>query len=207
MFYCKNGLDFTLDQGLGLNVANERFTDGVFGLEGVLSRISGLDICLLPNHDYYIDVQVYSSPDDWTYTVRDNISAGTDSFLRDGPADEGEGGYGFTEWRAAGDADYGAGDSAYRIEATLRSCCTGSERIAKVRCRASNNDNKLMVRLADGVSGDTFTVDLSSGESKSGSLDAEGKGRVRFKRLPGGDGTATATWGCGATAKSSYTCP
>jgi len=191
---------------LGLNVFNERFTDGVFGLQGVLSTISGLEICLLPNHGYYIDVQVYSSPDDWAYTVRDNIPAGTDSFLRDGPLDEGEGGYGFTEWRSSGDADYGAGDSAYRIEATSGSCCTGSERITKARCRATNNGNKLTVRLADGFPSDTFTVDLSSGESKSGTLDAKGKGRVRFKHLPAGDGTATATWGCGATAQRTYMC-
>ncbi|MCC7291484.1 MAG: hypothetical protein IT449_05415 [Phycisphaerales bacterium] len=192
---------------LGLNVINERFTDGVFGLQGVLSSISGLEICLLPNHEYYLDVQVYSSSDDWAYTVRDNIPAGTDSFLRDGPVNEGEGGYGFTEWRSAGDADYGAGDSAYRIEATSGTCCTGSERIAKARCRAGPNGNKLTIRLVDGFPGDAFTVRLSSGDSHSGTLDAAGKARARFKRPAAGEGTAAATWGCGATDEKSYPCP
>lgn len=192
---------------LGLNVSNEKFTDGVFGLQGVLSTISGLEICLLPNHGYYIDVQVYSTPDDWAYTVRDSIPAGTDSFLRDGPLDEGEGGYGFAEWRSAGDADYGAGDSAYRIEATSGSCCTGRERIAKARCRASKSGNKLTVRLADGLPSDTFTVDLTSGESKSGTLDSAGRARVRFKREPSGDGKVSAAWECGASDQVGYGCP
>jgi len=192
---------------LGLKVSNRRFVDGVFGLEGVQSTVSGLEICLLPDTHYYIDLQVYCGPNDWAYTMRYYILRGTDSFLRDGPTDEGEGGYGFTEWRSAGDAGHGTGDSAYRVEATSGSCCTGRERIARARCRAANSGNKLMVRLADGFPGDTFTVALSSGENESGTLDAEGKGRARFKRLLSGDGTATATWGCGASAQALYTCP
>ncbi|MCC7291485.1 MAG: hypothetical protein IT449_05420 [Phycisphaerales bacterium] len=67
--------------------------------------------------------------------------------------------------------------------------------------------NKLTVRLVDGFPGDTFNVEISSGEAQSGALDSTGRARVRYKRLASGDGTAAAAWGCGASGEESYQCP
>jgi hypothetical protein len=102
---------------LGATVTSHEYAEGVFGGYGIRTTVSGLWIPLEPSTAYYIDVQVYSGPDDWAYTVRSDVVTGTDSFLRDGPADEGEGGYGWTEWRPGAESGFGAGDSAYRVEA------------------------------------------------------------------------------------------
>ncbi|MCC7292271.1 MAG: hypothetical protein IT449_09450 [Phycisphaerales bacterium] len=192
---------------LGAIVVNRSFSDGVFGLVGRRTTFSNLDIGLAPSTGYFMCLQVYSGGD-WAFTIRSSFYShnGADSYLRDGPADEGEGGYGWTTWRSGADTDYGPGDSACRIEATGRTC-TGNERIAKARCAQRNGVDKLTVKLADGTPRDSFSVDLSSGETQSGALDAEGRARVRFKPISSGDGAATAIWGCGTAAQRSYTCP
>ena len=63
------------------------------------------------------------------------------------------------------------------------------------------------VKLKGGIAKDTFVVELSSGQKKDGQLNGKGKGRAKFKGLPSGAGTATATFGCGGEAKKGYNCP
>ncbi len=85
--------------------------------------------------------------------------------------------------------------------------CTGKERIEKARCKAGDGGNQLTVRLVGGAPGDTFTVVVSGGGKGNGAIDANGEGKVKFRGLPPGDGTATVTWGCGASQEASYSCP
>ncbi|MCG3130073.1 MAG: hypothetical protein FLDDKLPJ_00821 [Phycisphaerae bacterium] len=85
--------------------------------------------------------------------------------------------------------------------------CAGSERISATRCRQKNGVNKLVVKLAGGVPGDTFVVRLSGGERQSGTVRDTGKGKAKFRGAPSGAGDATATWGCGATDTKGYDCP
>lgn len=85
--------------------------------------------------------------------------------------------------------------------------CTGLEFITEARCIERDGVNRVSVVLAHGTPGDAYTIALSSGDSKSSVLDDRGKGKANFKRLPSGDGIATAEWGCGATAEKPYSCP
>ncbi len=85
--------------------------------------------------------------------------------------------------------------------------CTGSERIGGAKCRQKDGVNKMTVKLMDSVPGDTFTVTLSSGPSKSGTIKDTGRGKAKFSGLPAGPGTATAEWGCGAVDTKGYDCP
>ncbi|MCG3131252.1 MAG: hypothetical protein FLDDKLPJ_02030 [Phycisphaerae bacterium] len=94
-----------------------------------------------------------------------------------------------------------------RVEAGEPSDCTGLERIGKAKCKQRNGVNKLTVKLAGGLAGDDYTVALSSGTTRAGSLDGAGEAVVKFKRLPSGPGTADAAWGCGATDSKRYDCP
>lgn len=89
----------------------------------------------------------------------------------------------------------------------LEAPCTGGETLDSANCQESNGINKLVVKLSGGLPGDPFTVTLSSGETKSGTVKDNGRGKAKFKNLPGGAGTATATWGCGAEASQGYDCP
>ncbi len=89
----------------------------------------------------------------------------------------------------------------------LEAPCTGAESIDSANCQESNGINKMVVKLSGGLPGDPFTVTLSSGETKSGTVKDNGRGKAKFKNLPGGAGTATATWGCGAEASQGYDCP
>jgi hypothetical protein len=94
---------------------NTNFTDTIFGLVGVRSTVSGLNIGLNPGTHYYIDVQTQST--DWAYTARDlNSFNGDDSYGRDGP--NGQGGYFTNTWVSMNNLGFGKGDSAYRVEAT-----------------------------------------------------------------------------------------
>jgi len=85
--------------------------------------------------------------------------------------------------------------------------CTGKEKISKAKCQETHGVNKLIVKLKGGAEGDTFLVELTGGKTKEGTLNPKGKGKAKFKKLPSGPGTATATWECGAIAKKDYTCP
>lgn len=86
--------------------------------------------------------------------------------------------------------------------------CTGGENIKSASCKDKNGNRNLIVKLANGREGDTFTVSLTSGESKSGTVNRKGKGKAKFANRPAGDtGTATAAWGCGATDRRDYSCP
>jgi|GEM_PF-2689432 len=81
------------------------------------------------------------------------------------------------------------------------------ERIKRAKCKDKNGSNKLKVKLADGVEGDRFTVELSNGEKKKGKVKSGGKGKARFKEMPAGPGEATAVWDCGGWDRKSYNCP
>lgn len=86
--------------------------------------------------------------------------------------------------------------------------CSGSEQIRKAACKLRNGNNLLKVVLIGGVEADTFTVTLEDGATVSGTVNARGKGKAKFtNRPPGEAGTATARWGCGATAGRNYVCP
>ncbi len=84
--------------------------------------------------------------------------------------------------------------------------CAGREKISKPKCRQKRGKNRLTVKLKGGLGGDSFAVELSSGQKKEGALNNKGKGKAKFKKLPPGPGTATAAWGCGAQAKKDYDC-
>ncbi len=85
--------------------------------------------------------------------------------------------------------------------------CAGREKLKRPKCKEKRGVNKMTVKLVNGLEGDIFRVELSSGETKQGTVNGSGKGKAKFKRLPTGPGTATATWGCGAKKKKNYTCP
>jgi len=84
--------------------------------------------------------------------------------------------------------------------------CTGNEKI-KAKCKSKAGKNLLSVKLLGGVAGDTFEVELASGEKKDGELNSKGKAKAKFKKQPSGPGSATARWGCGAEAMKDYSCP
>ncbi|MCC7291115.1 MAG: hypothetical protein IT449_03520 [Phycisphaerales bacterium] len=86
--------------------------------------------------------------------------------------------------------------------------CTGNEQIKKARCEDRTGANLLKVILVGGLAGDTFTVRLTDGSSKSGLINSRGKGKAKFTNRPAGDaGTVTAEWGCGAVDERTYSCP
>ncbi len=85
--------------------------------------------------------------------------------------------------------------------------CVGKEKIKRANCKDRRGVNKMTVKLKGGIENDAFTVELSSGEKKEGTLNSRGKGKAKFKNLRAGPGTATAAWGCGAEAKKGYACP
>ncbi len=91
---------------------NTTFSDSVFGLVGVRTTVSGLNITLSANTDYLMLVQTISR--DWAYTAR--RASGADAWLRDGSSFGYQGGYGWTTWRS-GRETFGYGEAAYRIEA------------------------------------------------------------------------------------------
>lgn len=86
--------------------------------------------------------------------------------------------------------------------------CTGRERVKRAKCKSKGDArSKLTVKLDRGIAGDTYLVDLSTGECADGTLNKKGKGKLKFKRLPPGAGTAGAVWGCGDRKTKNYTCP
>ncbi len=85
--------------------------------------------------------------------------------------------------------------------------CAGAEKMKKPRCKNKRGFNQLTVKLVGGVEGDAFTVELPGGKKKEGTINAKGKGKAKFKRLPPGEGKAIAKWGCGAEAEKKYSCP
>lgn len=112
----------------------------------------------------------------------------------------------------------GAADSAHNAlsinnaastVALWRECkgsCTGLENIKKAKCKVKGSAGKLKVVLAGGEPGDSYEVRLSSGQSASGALNAQGGAKESFSGLPLGAGTATATWGCSASDSETYNC-
>ncbi len=89
---------------------------------------------------------------------------------------------------------------------TVAPLCDGREAITSAKCRLRNGINKMTVKLT-GVVADTFTVSLSTGETKSGTIGDRGTGKAKFKNLAPGPGTATARYGCGAEVTANYDCP
>jgi len=85
--------------------------------------------------------------------------------------------------------------------------CTGAEAISKTKCKKQHGRNKLAVKLVNGVVDDSFTVQLSTGQSDTGNIKPNGRGSVKLKNVSSGAGTATATWGCGAANNKEYDCP
>lgn len=85
--------------------------------------------------------------------------------------------------------------------------CSGHERIKRAACSSRDGVNTLKVSLRGGAAGDAFGLLLSTGDAHHGTLDDRGRAKVRFRRLPAGDGTVIADWGCGSTAGLAYTCP
>lgn len=100
-----------------LGIVNEEFReyDVYFGVHTI---VTGLWIPLEPSTGYFICVQVDAGPDDWGYTCVDQDEVvGADSFVRDGPPEEGcQGGWGWTDWRAVGTFT-GPGSTAYKVVA------------------------------------------------------------------------------------------
>jgi polyhydroxybutyrate depolymerase len=88
----------------------------------------------------------------------------------------------------------------------LLSClgCGGRERLKRIRC---TDDGNLLVKFRRGLGGDSYRLKLSNGEMFEGQLNGRGTANLKIKRMPSGNGKATASWGCGAKAKKKYTCP
>ena len=93
-------------------------------------------------------------------------------------------------------------DRIDNIATALRS----NETISKAKCKTKRGNRKLLVKLLGGLPGDSFVVDLTSGQQKDGSLNGKGKGKAKFNGLPAGNGTATVTWGCGNQKEKAYVC-
>ena len=85
--------------------------------------------------------------------------------------------------------------------------CAGGEKMKKPKCKNKRGLNQMTVKLVGGVEGDSFTVELPSGKKKEGTINSKGRGKAKFKKLPPGEGTAAAKWGCGAEAEKKYACP
>lgn len=82
--------------------------------------------------------------------------------------------------------------------------CTGAERVTKAVCRGRRN--KLVLKLANGLPGDGFEVELASGQTRQGRLDARGRATVRFVRVGTGRVTVAVGWGCGASSVVAAEC-
>jgi len=95
--------------------------------------------------------------------------------------------------------------------------CTGNEKIKKPKGKTKCKNGvvkklTILVKLIKGNPGDTFTVSLDNGLTKDGTIKESGSGKATFKSkkckdFSPGDFTATATWGCGATASKDGTVP
>ncbi|MBV6457930.1 MAG: hypothetical protein HONBIEJF_01050 [Fimbriimonadaceae bacterium] len=98
-------------------ISSAGFVDNIFGLAGNIhtADVSPANWVIGPGK-YWVNMQTVSSTD-WEYTCRDSVVTGYDSALGDGP--NGAGGYGFPLWQLAGTSGFGAGNSAYNIEADL----------------------------------------------------------------------------------------
>ncbi len=110
---------------------------------------------------------------------------------------------------AYGNDDRGSeSGSAYVFRLDSGGECFGEERIKKASCRDRNGANQVKVSLAGGQPGDPFTVTLTDGSTKSGTINDRGTGKAKFSDRPSGDsGDALAEWGCGASDTKAYTCP
>ncbi len=85
--------------------------------------------------------------------------------------------------------------------------CNGKERIAAAKCRRKGESNVIKIKLTGGRPADTYRIRLTTGESDTGALDDRGRAKAKIKRVPPGEGTATATWGCGTESRRDYACP
>lgn len=83
--------------------------------------------------------------------------------------------------------------------------CTGSEKFKKAKCRKKSS-NTLKVVLLRGVPGDFFNVETPT-RWGVGTIGENGKAKVKITYVPGGEGTAKATWFCGAVHTRKYECP
>ena len=81
--------------------------------------------------------------------------------------------------------------------------CSGEAKIRKAKCKGNH---KLIVKLS-GDPNDTFVASLKDGRRDQGQLSGRGKGKAKFRKMPGGSGSVTVTWGCGAESAAPYDCP
>ncbi len=98
---------------------------------------------------------------------------------------------------------YAESVSEYLLAHPKTTTCEGAERVKARRCTAAN---KLVLKLRGGLPGDGYRVELSSGESRYGTLNAKGKTKVKLKGLPDAEGTASITFGCGEVVTKSFDC-
>lgn len=101
----------------------------------------------------------------------------------------------------------GSGKTEYFVQRYSEAACLGTETITAANCKARDGGGLLVVKVGGGAPFDAFTVELSSGESKSSVLKANGKGKAKFKNLASGSGVAVAAFGCGAESTFEYSCP
>jgi hypothetical protein len=103
-----------------LGIVNADFFDDAWRQHfGVWTTITGLWIPLEPETRYFICIQVDSGEEDWAFTcIERDSEIGADSFVRDGPPEEGCAGQGWfhTDWRAVG-SFHSPSTSAYRVVA------------------------------------------------------------------------------------------
>jgi len=98
--------------------------------------------------------------------------------------------------------------------------CTGNEniKIAKGKTKCKNGVIKkqsILIKLVNGTPLDTFNIEVSIGQntlSENGRINSKGIAKAKFKSkgchdFSPGEFTATATWGCGATAGKDGTVP
>jgi len=86
-----------------------------------------------------------------------------------------------------------------------RSGCSGQETLKKIKCTANG---KLITRLRRGMPLDSYSLELTDeGWAASGQLNRRGHAKIKLTGMQPGQGTAVASWGCGAKARRSYRCP
>ncbi len=92
-------------------------------------------------------------------------------------------------------------DSRNLMYATSKGC-SGEPKIRKAKC---TNNHKLIVKLK-GDPNDTFVANLENGRRDQGQLSDRGKGKAKFRNMPGGIGFVRVIWGCGEVAVAPYDC-
>ena len=100
-------------------------------------------------------------------------------------------------------ANYAKEVSKYLLAHPKVGECSGDERVVDKGCSPSN---RLVVKLRGGLARDGYRVEVGSGESVYGVLNAKGKATVRLRQLPDGADVAQVTFGCGETLPVEFEC-